>query len=346
MPPTSPITAPGSAPYVARGPLDLIALVPVVLGFHPEDSVVLLTFGPPGGWPQARVDLPPTATEQAETAESLVGAARRNRVRMAAVVIFSDDEQASRAMGRLLSTGLHGIGCDVIDILRVEAQEHRGRWFSVVEDDPVGTAYDLLTHPFTAQHVFAGHVVHRDRAQLADTLVGTDEDDAAAVTLAATRHCDYVESSLATDEAGLLRAEALWLRRRVRQRIRTGRPIGAGDAGRMLAMVALTSVRDVAWAEINRRVAPRDLQAHVDLWRDLVRRAPQPLLPGAAALLAFAAWQFGDGALAWCAVDRALEADPDHVLAQLVAGMLLGAVSPEVWEPIGDDDLPALRGGG
>ena len=34
--------------------------------------------------------------------------------------------------------------------------------------------------------------------------------------------------------------------------------------------------------------------------------------------LAVAAWLAGDGALAWCAVDRCLCADPDHVLGQLL----------------------------
>ncbi|MDB4929558.1 MAG: hypothetical protein JWM10_2042, partial [Myxococcaceae bacterium] len=42
--PAAPAGGPGS--FVARSGSDLVALVPVVLGFHPQDSVVLLTFGP------------------------------------------------------------------------------------------------------------------------------------------------------------------------------------------------------------------------------------------------------------------------------------------------------------
>ena len=42
----------------ARGPADLLAAVPVVLGFHPHDSLVMLTFGAERTF-HARVDLPP-----------------------------------------------------------------------------------------------------------------------------------------------------------------------------------------------------------------------------------------------------------------------------------------------
>src|SRR5436190_1173403 len=76
--------------------------------------------------------------------------------------------------------------------------------------------------------------------------------------------------------------------------------------------------------------------------RSLTCCAPHPLVPGGAALLAFAAWQAGDGALAWCGIDRALEIDPDCSLAQLVADVLSGAVPPEMWQPPGDADLPVL----
>ena len=71
----------------------------------------------------------------------------------------------------------------------------------------------------------------------------------------------------------------------------------------------------------------------------MVRRSPEELVAPAAGLLAFAAWLAGDGALAWCAVDRSLRSDPDHTLAQLVAQALEGAVPPSAWRPL---DPPLL----
>ena len=46
------------------------------------------------------------------------------------------------------------------------------------------------------------------------------------------------------------------------------------------------------------------------------------------------AWLAGDGALAWCAVDRSRDAEPRHSLAHLVAGLLESATSPAAWETL------------
>ncbi len=320
QPPTRPST------FVARTPTDLVAIVPVVLGFHPRDSVVLLTFGTPGAAFHARVDLPVDQAEQEEVADLLVGAVSANRVERVAVVLYTDDVEVAHSQFDLLLGRLLERGVEVIDVLRVD----EGRWHSLPEDDSPGTPYDLGVHPFTAQGVFEGHVVHRDRAELADTLVGTDEEDAVEVALAATRFAELMETSR---ELGLLRTEARWLQRFVRSR--ASGPVAPLDAGRLLVLASLVPTRDVAWSEITRASSGH----HVELWRGLVRRAPRHLLPGASSLLAFAAWQHGDGALAWCAIDRCLGVDPDHSMAHGVAQLLTAAVPPSVWEPVPERDL-------
>jgi hypothetical protein len=99
-------------------------------------------------------------------------------------------------------------------------------------------------------------------------------------------------------------------------------------------------VRDVAWAEISRA----DASTHVELWRDVVRRTPLDLLAAPAALLAFAAWLAGDGALAWCAVERSQESDPDYSMTALVAQALVAAMPPSTWQPISPGDLPLFAG--
>ena len=61
---------------------------------------------------------------------------------------------------------------------------------------------------------------------------------------------------------------------------------------------------------------------------------PSSHVAGPAAVLAFASWLVGDGALAWCAVDRCREVDPTHSLASLVAQLLDSATSPDLWEEL------------
>jgi Domain of unknown function (DUF4192) len=327
---------PDASTFVARTPTDLIAVVPAVLGFHPQDSVVLLTFGPPGGAFHARVDLPVEPTEQEAVTGVLIDAVVANQVRRAAVLLYTDDVEVALAQSRLLVGRLLALKVDVIEVIRVDD----GCWHPVPDDGSPGTAYELETHPFTAQRVFEGQVVHRDREELADSLVGTDQDDAAEVALAATRYADLVVSSRQADHPsyGFLRAEARWLQRCIRGRLAERRQLAPADAGRLLVLASLVLTRDVAWAEITRQSS----ESHVDLWRELVRRSPRDLLPGASSLLAFAAWQHGDGALAWCAIDRCLEVDPDYSMAHCVAEMLTRAVPPTMWEQIREDELPVF----
>ena len=80
-----------------------------------------------------------------------------------------------------------------------------------------------------------------------------------------------------------------------------------------------------------------DAPRHVELWSDLVRRAPADLVAPAAALLGFAAWLAGHGALAWCAVDRCEADDPGYRLAGYLAEALAQAVPPSVWDETGPD---------
>ena len=107
-------------------------------------------------------------------------------------------------------------------------------------------------------------------------------------------------------------------------------------------MVAVGSVdvRDVAWAQIGHA----DARRHVDLWRDVVRRSPGETLAAPAALLAFAAWLAGDGALGWCAVEVSQEAEPGYGLAGLVTQALAAGVPPTAWVPVGPEALRLFAG--
>ncbi|HET7683173.1 MAG TPA: DUF4192 domain-containing protein [Marmoricola sp.] len=316
--------------YTARTPLDLIALAPYVLGFHPEDSVVLMTFG--GGEPfHARVDLPLDVAGQESVSTMLEGAARKHAAPFAAVLVYSDDVEAAATMAELLVAGLCHAGVEVVDALRVEGEEY----FDCLDTTLPGIPYDLSTHPFTASRVFDGRVAHDSRAALADTLVGTDEDDRAAVHQAATRFADAVLAEHGVDsirDAGdrWLGEQALWLHDRLLELPGEGRQVrglSVSDCGRLLVLLSQLSLRDVAWGIIDRENA----RVQVDLWRELVRRAPDELLAAPAALLGFAAWQAGDGALAWCALDRCTAVDADYGLAEIVADLLTRAVPPSAW---------------
>jgi hypothetical protein len=304
----------------ARTPEDVLAVVPVVLGFEPTESMVMLTFGSDQPF-HARVDLPDRADAVAEMAASLVDPAREHRVPRVFLIVYSArDLFADRALERT-AQALRGAGVAVIDGLRTDGH----RWSPVpgrAGVPPDGVPYDLSAHPFAAQAVYDGRVVHASRDRLAAT-VAADPDLVGRVVPAL---------AALTGEPLPALDEGLWARELVLRHVRVGGAPDDAELARLLRGILDVRVRDAAWSPLRREHA----REHVEFWADVVRRAPDPLVPAPAALLAFAAWQAGQGALAWCAVDRCVEVDPGYSLAGLVAELLTRAVPPDTWE--GDFD--------
>ncbi len=85
-------------------------------------------------------------------------------------------------------------------------------------------------------------------------------------------------------------------------------------------------VRDDAWA----RMDPAFRDAHRRLWTDVTRRAQPGYVAAPAALLAFVAWQCGDGALANVALDRALADDPRYSMALLLRQVITAGAPPSM----------------
>jgi len=85
-------------------------------------------------------------------------------------------------------------------------------------------------------------------------------------------------------------------------------------------------VRDDAWA----RMDPAHADQHLRLWIDVVRRAQPGYVAAPAALLAFIAWQSGDGALANVALDRALADDPRYSMALLLRQVITAGAPPSL----------------
>jgi hypothetical protein len=197
----------------------------------------------------------------------------------------------------------------------------------------------VRTHRFTAEQVLEGTVVHHNRAELAATLDPVDPADARAVAEEAQRVAAGLFGPTGRERDDLA-PQARWVQQVIRRHVGAGTPLTVPDAARLVLLVALVEVRDVAWAEMSRPGA----HAHVELWRDLVRRCPRDLLPATASLLAFAAWLSGHGALAWCALDRCAEVDPEYSMADCISGLLEGAVPPSTWVPIPETDLPVFSG--
>lgn len=341
---TTPITPPpdpgrtstvAPPPYTVRTPEDLLAVVPVLLGFEPEESVTVLTLGARGGATDdrergfhARVDLPSSDVgdealdaELDAMVESLVEPVARHRVGRVVVLVHSTRRATAGLAGDRLVQALadRAPETEVIEALHADGR----RWWPLLPDratrEGSGVPYDVRHHPLRLRAVVDGRVTHPSRAALAATLDDDGEGRARLEELWARRG----PRRPAADAA-----EEAWVAAVVAEALAGGRVLHDAAALRLLLAVRDGRCRDAACRTLTRDRAVD----HVALWRDLVRRSPEELRAAPAALLGLAAWVSGDGALAWCALDRCAEVEPSHGLAVLVATALQRAVPPSAWE--------------
>lgn len=298
--PTKPVT------LSIRTPVDLVALAASSLGFAPEESMVMITFGDLGF--HARVDLPAPGDVDIAV-QTLLAPARRHRVEKVVFVAFSADPATSRPFSRALMTAFEAEGMEVMEILHADGAVWRHQC-DRTNDWP--HPYDIGAHPFLVRAILAGEVPTRTRADLAATLASAPEQVA------------EVTAALRALDEGPAVADQVWALRR----LDAGDPVpGATEQARMLRAISAIGCRDQVWARADRDSA-RELARFLT---PLVVAAPPGLVAAVASLLAFCSWLDGNGALAWCAVDRALADDPDYTMATLLAQLLEAGVSPTEW---------------
>lgn len=297
----------------AKSPEDLLAAVPIVLGFEPEESVVMLTFSGDERF-HARVDMPRRPAEDEHTVAALLEPTLVHAVDRVAFLIYTCRAARARSVARRLIDRFTAAGVDVVDCLRADA----GRWYvaagrrSGVPDR--GVPYDAARHPFRAHAISAGHITLASRAELERSV--------------ASDHVAVAEVAASLSEAEPLTTGQLV--EAVARGLATGEAGDAADLAALLVTLRDPVLRDAAWSGMDRASAA----AHVSLWTDVVRRAPASHVADPAALLAFSAWLSGHGALGWCAVGRCLEAEPDHRLGFLVGTALQRALPPSSWEAV------------
>jgi len=296
--------------FTAKSPEDLLAAVPVVLGFAPEDSLVMLTFG---GYQQfhARLNLPTDDEAIPDCVAAVLRPATTYRVEAVVFVLYTPDDRLARRLSGVLVAAFEDCKIEVVACLRA----HEGRWFAPIGRVGVpdeGIPYDISSHQFRVASVYDGKVTLGSRAELAAQVA--PDPELVAETDAALEEAVPLSAS---GVAGL-----------IARSLPRGRVGDAEDLASLLLALRDPDSRDQLWSGLRRHEA----ESWVPLWADVVRRSPERLVAHPASLLAFVAWLRGEGALAWCAVDRCLAADPDNQLGGLVVDILTEAIPPSAWE--------------
>jgi hypothetical protein len=319
-------------------PSSLLALVPQLMGFEPRMSIVVIGARPPRGLVQltVRFDLP--STPDPGTADEVA----RHALSVLVAQGFRTGVSVGYGPGRLvtpvadaLRRHAAGLGFRLTEVLRAED----GRYWSYLCTQPAccpaeGVPYNVSGHSVTAEFAAVGAPpVLADRAELAATVAALDGAAAQSMNEATRRAQDRADLLVAQAAASgrrgaarrLIASEGLDAVRRAIEACRSSGEVPSDDDAAWLTLALLDlRIRDDAWA----RMDPAYRDEHLRLWTDITRRARPGYVAPAASLLAFVAWQQGNGALANVALDRALADNPQYSMAILLREVINAGTSP------------------
>jgi Domain of unknown function (DUF4192) len=315
------MTVPADSPAVpsdrlhAGTPSELLAVVPHLLGFQPESSLVIIGIEQPGGKVKVtlRYDLPdPADTSQAEDIGEPAAAVLQSQRIPAAVAVGYGPDSLIRPVVIAFTEAALDAGIELRESLRADG----GRYWSYTCRDEAccpaeGTPSGTTGHPLPDAPAASGEPVLTTRAALTQSLAplgGLAAESMREASARAEQHIAQVVTKLGRSSrtGAAKRVIADESLAAVSEMITLYRADGTFTTDYQLAWLTVVlkdlRVRDDAWS----RMDPQHAMAHQRLWTDVVRRALPGHVAAAASLLAFTAWQSGNGALANVALDRAL----------------------------------------
>jgi Domain of unknown function (DUF4192) len=325
----------------AGSPASLLRLVPHLLGFMPETSLVVIGVAPPRDRIRVtlRYDLPdpPEPDLVAEIAAHALGVLSAQRL-TAAVAVGYGPEDLVTPVARELREAAWQAAIDLKEFLRVQD----GRYWSYACGNEAccpaaGVPFDAVAaDPAEAEALAAvGDRVLATRAAVAARVAplgGIARESMRQATRRAEQHIARLlakirKSARLGAARRMIAAEGLAAVGALIARYRDGGRFTSDDEiARITVALRDLRVRDDAWA----RMDPGHSDAHQRLWTDVVRRAQPGYVAAPAALLAFVAWQSGDGALANVALDRALADDPRYSMASLLRQVISAGAPPSL----------------
>ncbi|MFD7585505.1 DUF4192 family protein [Kitasatospora sp. NPDC059811] len=341
----------GHRPVTMRGPADMAELLPYLLGFYPDDSIVAVGLQGPdlhqGG--VIRADIPespeqwPAAAE--ETAALLVALSERHGERPVQVLLYLCQDPTTahappavdglRPLADDLRAALGRRGVAVKESLCVSD----GRWWSFLCRragccDPAGNPIRRAPGPgpAAAAAAFAGLAPRGSRKAIIGGLapIGSPGADAQRAALARVEAAEANGADGAGGSGGAAVQEqgAGLLDQAFAEFAAGARELDEDRAARLLVALRdrLTRDRGVEYTR------PAELAPAERLWRFLARRAVPPYEGCAVApltLLAWASWVAGDTATARVVLGHVLRLDPSYLLAELLYESLNDGMTPD-----------------
>ena len=304
-------------------PHDLLAAIPFLIGYHPQNSLVMVSLKEDAVGMAMRVDLPGEIAS--EGYDLLASHFVREGAEAAFIVAYADPSSADPESILInTSAALVRAGIDIKESLIV--RDNRFRSMLCTDSTccpPDGNEVpELDSTRIAAEHVIAGHPMPFENVD------GLVQSIAAVPSSCEIGWQDEVQEfwvSSDSEEINDLQRDGATAIIDLAGEYRELR--GAEDrelVARVIGRMSDIQVRDFALGSHSDETA----DFYWTMWRDLLRIAPRGFVAPVACLFAAMAYERGEGALAHKALDRALHDDDQYSLA-----LLLRRVFTAGWPP-------------
>ncbi|CAN2189064.1 Protein of unknown function DUF4192 [Candidatus Nanopelagicaceae bacterium] len=304
-------------------PHDLLAAIPFLIGYHPQNSLVLVSLKADAVGMAMRVDLPGDIAT--ESYDLLASHFVREEAEAALIVAYTDENSIDPESVLInISAALLRAAIDIKESLIVRDNRFRSLLCSDITCcPPEGTQIpDLDTSRIAAEHVIAGHPMPYESV---DGLVQSIAAVPSSFDIGWQDEVQQFWVSSDAEEIQDLQRDGATAIIDLAGEYREGR--GAEDrelVARVIGRLSDIQVRDFALGSHSDESA----DSYWSMWRDLLRIAPRGFVAPIASLYAALAYERGEGALAHKALDRALHDDDQYSLA-----LLLRRVFTAGWPP-------------
>ena len=305
-------------------PHDLLAAIPFLIGYHPQNSLVLVALKDEAVGMAMRVDMP--SDLEASGYDLLASHFLRDEADGAVVVAYVG-AGAVDPENVLINTSaaLVRAGIDIKKSLIVRDNRFRSMLCSDLTCcPPEGSVVpDLDSSRIAAEHVIAGHPMPFESVD------GLVQSIAAVPSSFESAWQDEVHAfwvSSDSEEIQELQRDGATAIIDLAGEYREGR--GAEDrelAARVIGRLSDIQVRDFALGSH----ADESADYYWVMWRDLLRIAPRGFVAPVACLFAAMAYERGEGALAHKGLDRALGDDDQYSLAHLLRRVFTAGWPPQ-----------------
>ncbi|MBO8190222.1 DUF4192 domain-containing protein [Streptomyces oryzae] len=345
-------TASPQASVSLRDPAELAEALPYLLGFYPDDSLVVVALhgerGRFGG--RLRIGIPDAESSWAafapQIADCLDTSSQARGARPDGALIFLCQEPGEGRTGREVMERLRPLvqelrrACGHLEMPVYEALcLSEGRYYSYVCPDPLCCPPEGLplaeasTSAMAVAAAYAGVPMHGSLREMEKRLLPLGPPFAEEQTRVLDEvSAELIPRMLTAEGRQRVRTETLSLLGRLMERFQQRSPTAATqtsqdahDDGLLSHDEAASAILGLQDRDTRDRAAEWmegvEVTPALRLWRALARRCAGPYTGHAAALLTLAgwvAWSGGDIPTARVALGLALRADPDYLFAQLL----------------------------